>query len=129
MGKKKNDTIDIDNFLAEILGEGKSFKLYGKTWTLQPEIPASLMLRLQTDDNVSDAEELELFRQLLKPASQFDDLLALGLGAVAFETIIRVALGTYAGVTPDEVLAQIREEKTAGAEKKAETTSETVSPE
>lgn len=104
------NTIDLDNFLAEIVGEGKRFRLYGQEWVLRPEIPATMMLQLQTADD--DVNELELFRTLLDPPEQYDALLELGLGAVAFETIVRVALGVYSGVDPQTVLAQIRAEKT-----------------
>lgn len=116
----KQNSIDLDNFLNEIIGKGRKFKLYNRTWTLKPEIPAELMLKIQSDDEVTSEQELVLFRTLLEPADQFDELLALGLGPKAFEVIIRVALGVYSGIDPEVVLQQIRDEQSGEAEKKEE---------
>lgn len=120
--KTDNTTIDLDNFLAEIVGTGKKFRLYGQVWTLRPEIPATVMLQLRTSTEQTDIDEVELFKQLLDPPEQYDTLVSLGLGAVAFETVVRVALGVYSGVDPQTVMEQIRNEKTGVQEEEKKDT-------
>ena len=123
----KNDTVDLDSFLEEILGKGKSFTLYGKVWKLRAEVPAAVMLTLRSEEETTDEQELELFRQLLDPPDQMDELLAMGLGALAFSVVVRIALGVYSGQTPDEVLLAIRAERAAEqADPKDETEAEEV---
>lgn len=109
----KKDTVDLDAFLDEILGKGKSFTLYGKVWKLRAEVPAAVMLSLRSEEETTDEQELELFRQLLDPPEQMDELLNMGLGALAFSVVVRIALGVYAGQTPDDVLLAIRAERAA----------------
>ena len=110
------ETIDLDSFLDEVLGKGKSFTLYGKTWKLRAEVPAAVMLTLRSEAETTDEQEFELFRQLLDPPEQMDELLKMGLGAMAFSVVVRIALGVYSGQTPDEVLVAIKAEREAELE-------------
>lgn len=106
-----NETIDLDAFLDELYGEGKHFKLYGKQWKLKSDLPAGIRLALREDKDLTVEQEVDLFKELLDPPSQYDELINLGLGATAWDAILRIALGTYGNLTPEQVLSQFRNEK------------------
>lgn len=108
---KKDDTIDLDNFLEELYGEGRFIKLYGKNWKLKSDLPAGIRLALRQDDDLSVEQEVELFKEILDPPSQYEELMALGLGSTAWDLILRLSLGAYTNLTPEEILTQFKDEK------------------
>jgi hypothetical protein len=115
---KEHKTVQLDAFLAEILGEGIVINMYGHDWTLQPEIPALFMLRLQQEmsnelEQIPFDREMDLLRSLLKPPSQVEEMLNLGLSPTAFTILLRVALAAYSGQDPNETIATLRQEQEA----------------
>jgi hypothetical protein len=117
---KAQKKIDLDAFLNESLGTGTVITLYGKDWHLKPEIPALLMLRLRNELEGDDSEltfeqELDLLRALMANPDAVDELLAAGMGNSAFTALIRIALASYSGIDPKQVLELMEAEKQAEA--------------
>jgi hypothetical protein len=117
---KAQKKIDLDAFLKESLGTGTVIRLYGKDWHLKPEIPALLMLRLRSELDGDDSElnfeqELDLLRALMANPNAVDELLASGMGQSAFTALIRIALASYSGIDPQEVLELMETERQAEA--------------
>ena len=117
---KAANKIDLDAFLRESLGEGTVITLYGRDWHLKPEIPALLMLRLRSELDGDDSEltfeqELDLLRALMLNPHAVDELLAAGMGQSAFSALIRIALASYSGIDPQEVLELMEAERNAEA--------------
>lgn len=115
------ETINLDRFLDEALGRAPQVTLFGKTWTLRPEMPALAMLQLRAiaegetgDDTGTFENEINLLRTLLAPATQVDQLLEAGAGPTALTVLLRVAIGHYTGQTADEVLDTLRAEQAEG---------------
>lgn len=111
MAKKNIPVVDIDPFLAEAGAEAKAFSMYGKTWTLAPEMPALAMLRWQTAEAKGDAGlgiQVDTLRVILQPASQVDEILEEGVGALGLAAILTVALAVYSGEDPAKALADLK---------------------
>lgn len=106
-------TPDLDAFLTEALGERKTFRLYGRDWTLTPEMPSLLMLRLQRDlssedDTLNTDGQLTLLKAMFDPPEQVDDMVALGMGWSALMVVTQVAMGLLSGRSAEDVLADLR---------------------
>ena len=109
--KTNSDAIDLDAFLESLYGEGRRIKLYGKIWTLKSDLPAGIRLALREDRELSADEETNLFKAILDPETQYDELVELGLGATAWDAILRISLGSYMDMSPEEVLEQFKDER------------------
>lgn len=113
MAKKNTVVVDVDPFLAEVGAESKAFSMYGKTWTLAPEMPALAMLKWQAAEAQGDAGlgvQVDTLRVILQPASQVDELLEEGAGALALAAILSVALAVYSGEDPAKALAELKKD-------------------
>jgi len=127
-----SSTIDLDAFLNETVGEGRTITLLGREWRLARELPALLMLRLQAGDSgiLNDASEMTLLKACFNPPEQVDEMVEAGLGWSGLTVVTQVAVGVLSGRDPDEVLADLRatQATNAGDAAQGEAEGPTVAP-
>ena len=111
----KPSSTDLDAFLRESLGVKQRFTLFGREWTLRPELSLATRLKIeaaQADDYIETTEaELEILRSMMDPPGQVDDLIAMGMGMRSFTLLLKIGLLVGSGMTVENALEIVREEE------------------
>lgn len=116
---EKNTAADLDAFLMESMGVKQTFILFGREWTLRPELSLATRLQIeaaQADDySENTSNELDILRSMMDPPSQVDELMEMGLGLRGFTLLLKIGLLVGSGMTVENALDVVREEEQGGA--------------